>query len=656
MGGRGRSATLWLRVVALIAVMAGGFLGAVGATAEPGRPEPALFADPARTLPQAKITWRVENPFRFFTDPADTEMHRATWAALSPEERLSPVVSAERQLARRHPEGWAAAMTGGTCWNAERNQFICPDGSDPFATPASHAVVVSVAGIPDAELLTCTWLTAPKSGPNRRGIALDAPCSEQVRLDVPFPGGLGLTLEIGGQRVAQTLITVRDLFVVGMGDSFGSGEGNPDMPTRFSRERSVAYGDEKDQLTGYPARIGEWRHIGDRQFVAENARWLDQACHRSVYSYQLRTALQLAIEDPHRAVTFVGVACSGADVTAGLFLRYKGNEWVPNPPELSQISAVAEAQCGRYPAPFQDLPEAYHLSGRIPELKGGLTLRKCEVRRARPIDMLLLSIGGNDIGFARLVANAVLSDASMLKTLGGWVGEVYGAKEATAKLANMSDRYKSLRRALHNLLHIPWSESDRVILTAYPGMALMEDGRTVCPDGRGGMDVLTDFHLSAEKAREGSAVADKLHEVMREAAEENGWTFVEEHRRRFLGRGLCAGFVDNAFTTADDLRLPRLIGDQWVPYNPADYRPYAPRRRWFRTPNDAFMTGNFHVSGSILQQALRSQSLSWFQLLLASTYSGAFHPTAEGHAAMADAVLPRARGILEKYSGANRAN
>ena len=44
-------------------------------------------------------------------------------------------------------------------------------------------------------------------------------------------------------------------------------------------------------------------------------------------------------------MTYVGLACSGAEVTAGLFLRYKGNEWVPNPPELSQISSAAAAQC-----------------------------------------------------------------------------------------------------------------------------------------------------------------------------------------------------------------------------------------------------------------------------------------------------------------------
>jgi hypothetical protein len=625
------------------------------AQAETSRSMPAALSEIAPAMPQAEISWRVENPFRFFTDPADTEVHRATWAALTPEERLTPVLSAERHLARRHPDGWAAAMTGQTCWDSEKNRFICPGDRDPFAAPKSHRVVVSATGIPDAAHLTCTWLTAPRGGINRRGTAIDVPCTEPVAVDVPYPAGAGITLEIGSSRVAQTLIQVQDLFIVGLGDSFGSGEGNPDVPTRFSPERSIDYGDPRDQLTGYPARVGSWRAIGDKQFIDENARWLDQACHRSVYANQLRAALQLAIEDPHRAVTFAGLACSGAEITAGLFLRYKGNEWVPNPPELSQISAAADVQCGGHPARVLDLPEAYHLNGRIPELKGGLTLKKCDAERARRIDLVFLSIGGNDIGFARLVANAVLSDASMLKQLGGWFGEVHSPKEAAAKLAGVADRYRSLRRALHNILYIPWDESDRVLLTAYPGLALMEDGRSVCPDGRAGMDVLPDFHLTAERAREGSSAADRLHDIMRSSARDNGWTFVEAHRRQFLGRGLCAGFVENAFTTADDLRLPRRIDGVWTPYNPADYRPYAPRRRWFRTPNDAFLTGNFHVSGSLLQQVLQTQSLSWFQLLLASTYSGAFHPTAEGHAAIADALVLKARGVIEKYAGNNLA-
>jgi len=301
---------------------------------------------------------------------------------------------------------------------------------------------------------------------------------------------------------------------------------------------------------------------------------------------------------------------------------------------------------------MQDLPEAYHIKGAIPELKGGLVLRKCNAEHARKIDLVLLSIGGNDIGFSRLLANAVLADRSLLKRLGGWFGHVHGAAQASAQLDALDPRYKSLNRAVHNILHVPWSESDRIILTAYPALALLDDGKTVCPDGAAGMDVLPELRLSANRARDGIAVAERLNRIMRSSANEHGWSFADRHRDRFLGRGVCAGWADMALTSVDDLRLPRRMDGEWSPYNPGEYRPYAPRQRWFRTPNDAFMTGNFHIPASLLQRALGMEGLSWFQLLLAATYSGAFHPTAEGHAAMADAVVEKARAVLAKYEKA----
>ena len=43
-------------------------------------------------------------------------------------------------------------------------------------------------------------------------------------------------------------------------------------------------------------------------------------------------------------------------------------------------------------------------------------------------------------------------------------------------------------------------------------------------------------------------------------------------------------------------------------------------------------------------------------LLLASVYSGAFHPTAEGQAAIADAVVEKARGVLAKYESRRRSS
>lgn len=623
----------------------------------PATPQPATLGTTPGLAPGAAvmtpaIVWRVENPFRFFADPADTEVHRATYNALTPQERQHPVLSAERALSNRFDEGWAATMYRKTCWNWSGNLFECA-GKDAYINPASHTVVLDLTGVPEAQAaatLECVWTQRPISRTRQKGQQITQSCAEPVKFDVPYPEGSEISVEVGGREAAKTDVRVRDILVAGMGDSFGSGEGNPDIPVRFSRERSADYGKSTDaDMTGFPARVGPWKQIGDKDFIEENARWLDQACHRSLYSYQMRAALQLAVEDAHRAVTFAGVACSGSEVVPGLFLRYKGNEWVPRPPELSQISALAQAQCGSEDAPMQDLPEAYHMSGKIPELQGGLVLRKCEPGNARKIDILFVSIGGNDIGFSRIVANAVLDDESKLKQLGGWFGQVWTPAEALARLANVDARYKSLNRAAHNILHIPWEQSDRVILTGYPGMAMLDDGKRVCPDGQAGMEVMPEFRLSTKKALEGEKVAEKLNAVMKKSASTYGWSYVDAHRSQFVGRGLCAGYTDSAPSIADDLRLPRKVDGSWIPYNPADFHAYATRQRWFRTPNDAFMTGNFHVSAGVMQKVLKLENFSFMQVLLAATYSGAFHPTAEGHAAIADAAAERARQVLAKY-------
>ncbi|HXE68489.1 MAG TPA: hypothetical protein VN523_03960 [Hyphomicrobiaceae bacterium] len=597
---------------------------------------------------EPRIQWRVENGFRFFLDPVDTEVHRATFDHLSDAERRQPVLAAERLLAARHPDGWSATMFDKTCWDAKQNKYGCRERPD-YLAPKSHTILASMEGLEDAQVVDCTWLTSPRRG--GRGEAVTLPCDTPVELEVPYPVGTWIVVEIGGRRVAETLARVEDLFIVGMGDSFASGEGNPDVPVRLSPDRTADY---DSSLVGYPVRVGDWKAIGDQKFIEENARWQEQACHRSLYSHQLRVALQLAVEDSHRAVTFVGVACSGAEIVYGLFLRYKGHEWVPNPPALSQVSAVAEAQCGEREARDFDLPEAYHMRGKMPEMKGGLVLKKCDQNRARKIDLLLVSIGGNDMGFARLVANAVLADSSTLRSLGGWFGHVHGFAEASRLLEDLDDRLKAINRAVHSILHVPWPESDRIIMTGYPPMALLEDGKTTCPDGQAGMNVLPDLVFSAAKAREGGVAAERLNDILRGGAAQHGWTFIDAHRGAFRGRGICATYTEQQWTMADEQRLPRKFDGVWFPYEPSEWRPYASRRRWFRTPNDAFMTGNFHVSQSLLQNVLKTQAFSWVQLLLASIYSGAFHPTAEGQAAIADAVVEQARGVLTKYDSRRR--
>ena len=188
---------------------------------------------------------------------------------------------------------------------------------------------------------------------------------------------------------------------------------------------------------------------------------------------------------------------------------------------------------------------------------------------------------------------------------------------------------------------MPWPESDRIVLTGYPPMAMLEDGKAVCPDGHAGMDVLPDFALSEAKAREGGVVGERLNDVMRDSAPAVRLDLRRLAPHGFLGRGICASYSDAPWTHGRRAAPAAQGRRQLGAVQSVGVARLCPRQRWFRTPNDAFMTGNFHVSQSLLQNALKTQTFSWVQLLLASIYSGAFHPTAEGQAAIADAVSSR---------------
>ena len=194
-------------------------------------------------LPVPKITWRVENSFRFFTDAADTEVHRATFLALPPEDQLQhPILAAEQALSARHEDGWAETMFRDTCWDARTNRFACKDGGNyinPQVAPRRRSRSTTSTRRP---ALSCTWLTAPHGGDAarrgrhaavQRGGALRHPLSRRRH------GQRRDRRPRGGERRRSSC---SDLLIVGMGDSFASGEGNPDVPVRFSRERSADYG------------------------------------------------------------------------------------------------------------------------------------------------------------------------------------------------------------------------------------------------------------------------------------------------------------------------------------------------------------------------------------------------------------------------------
>ena len=173
-----RTAGPWLALLVMIAAL--------------GPPALAQVAP----LPVPTLAWRVENSFRFFSDAADTEVHRATFLALPPEDQLQhPILAAEQALSARHEDGWAETMFRDTCWDARNNRFACKDGTS-YINPKSHRVILRINGVDEAAGLSCTWLTAPLGGA-LRGNVDTKPGSEAAHSVIPYPAGSAVSVEIG---------------------------------------------------------------------------------------------------------------------------------------------------------------------------------------------------------------------------------------------------------------------------------------------------------------------------------------------------------------------------------------------------------------------------------------------------------------------------
>lgn len=611
------------------------------------------------------IEWRVENPFRLFTDPADTARHRAAYKSLNMLQRAKPIQSAEKLLqAEAGRLGWAQKVYGKTCYDQVNDRY---DACRDYVLPKSHRVVVRLKNYP-ANDDTCRF---ELFGAGRKRLkAFEALCHKEQRLDIPYPAGATLEVKQSGQKIASKKIAVEDILIVGLGDSIGSGEGNPDWPVSFNDLRTINYGRiflardgltlaalKQVELSGYPRRAGRWGRLFEGDFDANRAKWLDLECHRSLYSYQARVALQLAVENDHRAVTFLSFACTGADTLEGVFLGAPVRECTPGEPTAipSQITAAVRELCAA-PAPLTEAP------GVIADLFTPIKQRSPRERRIaecpegklkRPIDLLLVSLGGNDVGFSEMVADAILDKNSFYRTLAVAVDSIHDTAKAEEKLKNLPRHYDALHLAFTHYFGLPVHKQSQVIITSYPRMGFAEDGETVCR-GQTGMEVFPPFYADADRVEKTEAISDGIYRVLADKERQYGWALADEHREEFRRHGFCARA--NGRPSRDEaFGFPLNNNGRWQPYKPSEYRPYASRQRWVRSPNDAYMTTHFHRPsfGRANCVNLRPFVNNPFQLFLAGTYGGAFHPTAEGHAVMADAALKKAREILNSKTRAD---
>jgi lysophospholipase L1-like esterase len=598
------------------------------------------------------IVWEVQSPFRFFKKPAAFALHEKAFEAVrgkaeSPlpanivwrtERRLndpdctdksSPgrCYDTKRAGYERSRLGWAAQTLESTCY--ERNsrpfrymatcerQYSWGTAKEDYVLPDAHTVDVTLSAERLAEAGTgdCTFSWLPRAGAGK-GETIKQACKKPFVIKrVPYSHDTkvsGATVKVtmpDGRELTETVI-VEDVLVVAMGDSFMSGESNPDRPVSFSPSRQMVYDptmtNDREQLAsrGYKANAfglastdsnfdvkslprrkmeDEAKGLIYRPNSAEfqaafdkgGAQWLSADCHRSQYGYPFRVGLAMTLENRHRAVTLVSVACSGADVT-GLFMDHDARERAGEkggakvPPQLDQIADLicrGGAQ-GRTQAASYTLPTYKYGSTGISSQT--VSKKWCPpANRKRPIDLVLLSIGGNDIGFGALALYASIENARDLAPIAALAGGElrFGPDVARTYLAQLDKRIKAVRDALVEGFGV---EPSHVLQNAYEPIQFDEVGGYCGSQATLGMDVHPSLKVNKARLNEAADVAAELQKRLACMARSGGgcpaglatgggtgFRFITEHTADFSKRGICARDPTRALLDQASMKMPR---------------------------------------------------------------------------------------------------
>ncbi len=592
-----------------------------------------------------QISWVVRNRFRLFREERDFLLHAES-------ARDRSILASEQALELQSDgRGWARNMVNRLCIDlAGRVSEPCNrDGvKESYLTPVDHPVIVRLTGaIPVGA--TCAWSLDDGDGP--RQSTFD--CAEPVNFRARYGRPTVATVEVSSgseapQRVA-TEIMLRDIFIAGLGDSIASGEGNPDRPIALSDEGFCfrSYLGTAGAQYYRPSRAG---YKGGRACEApdtlqawqrQSALWFNSPCHRSLYSYQTRTALALAVQYPHIAVTYLPLACTGATIPDGLLGGQRARECPP--------TKSGGACQGTVNAQLAELREAVAAAKkRQPD---------------RKLDLILLSIGANDINFSGLVTDVIVDTPTerALFRRSGVMGSVEDSRAAVAR--ELPQSFARLREALKPLV----GDMSRVVYVSYANPTLANGGAP-CPGGRAGFDIHPSFNAEPQRLANVSGYVESefLPQLKALALCRSGvlcrdpsgdrMTFVDAHQAAFADHGFCARaqtdpeFDRECFSAKGESFDPDIVTAANQPMlcgrSAGEYRAYLPRARWIRDANDSYFAAMTYPQGlPASSQPADIHDATWG--ILSAVYGGAVHPSAEGHAAMADAALPAVASVLQ---------
>lgn len=309
-----------------------------------------------------------------------------------------------------------------------------------------------------------------------------------------------------------------DFNVVAMGDSYGAGDGAPEVAGSHGLDGVVNRAGERSETWDVDAttRVPDYTERRDplpgmSVEPRPSERRIAEACHRSGRNGFQVAADTLAEEWPGVEINRESFACSGAVLAHLLDDPYGG-------------------------AGGSDELRGWQLTPQFEQLDSSLDAAP------RDLDALQMSIGGNDMQFVPLMAACAIDPACEGDgSFSGWLLSE-GAMSVPAGYARLADEIGA-RRLLPD---------DHVLITAYPtplrhGNAATSDptDSIACTElGASGFELpgeeLVEVFSDAEIEWADRVAVGTMNREVRNAATEHGWTFVDDHLARFRQHGWCA--------------------------------------------------------------------------------------------------------------------
>lgn len=652
----------------------------LGAFADPTTAQPAPAPQPPAVAAVAAVAaspvtpafaWKVERRFRLWDLPALTAGDQAAAEALYDALAGSSDTDKAHDLIVAFVKSHRALTRG--YWNEDARTF-----SIAFLYPQTYAVRIGLSNGLSLAGQTCTWSTS--AGHLDQATAR---CENSVDLSLPAAAnGQGsqratMTVTASGGATAQIDIQVRDRLIVSFGDSFASGEGNPDIPVSLAA-LTAGWGipDAPGYKQVWPGR--------DAMNGVRGATWIDTGCHRSSFNQHLVAALRYAADRPQEAVTFLSYACSGAAVYNGLLTPqaeppgYKDEDTVkaqdtaqiemathdlcpPGPDGKSTAQETAGRTYTRTIKPKNPLAfwekHTETLSTRAYRCAGGA--------QPRPVDAILLSDGGNDAGFSSVIMWALLpkSEPDLLgsKLLEFLRNDPDFARSPTDSNAIIGGSLSTDLQTLAARLKV-FAPTAPVIIGGYPSPIRDTAGVFCGPPLKTAADAdsdptaarlaainaaippylggLTHWKIAIDQSDGGQiepTVVIALNNQLYTTSRLTGWHFVASGASKAANHGWCAGDP-----ITEDASLPDYddATGAWAPWKPFEWDPYVRRARFFRTPNDVALTQMpekprpLESSVPGLAAFLNNDVMPIHERALLAAFSGSFHPTFQAHVVM----------------------